>query len=51
MKIVLSEIGTSIYRALHTDFGMGGTQLGSMGGDWRVMGDKIKWTKKRSVNL
>ena len=50
-------------RASRTDFGMGGYQYppigggpkggdkGLMGGDWRVIRDKIKGTKKISVNL
>ena len=50
-------------RASSTDFGMGGYQYppigggpkggdkGLMGGDWRVIRDKIKGTKKISVNL
>ena len=50
-------------RGTHTDFGMGGDQSppigggpkggdkGPMGGDWRVIRDKIKVTKKMSVNL
>ena len=52
-----------ISRGSHTDFGMGGDQSppigggpkggdkGPMGGDWRVIRDKIKVTKKMSVNL
>ena len=49
-------------RATDTDFGMGGPvpphrggpkggDKGPMGGDWRVIRDKIKVTKKMSVNL
>ena len=50
-------------RGFHRDFGMGGEQSppigggpkggdkGPMGGDWRVIRDKIKGTKKMSVNL
>ena len=50
-------------RAFNTDFGMGGDpsppigggpkggDKGPMGGDWRVIRDKIKVTKKMSVNL
>ena len=52
-----------IHRGFHRDFGMGGDQSppigggpkggdkGLMGGDWRVIRDKIKGTKKISVNL
>ena len=54
---------TTRNRASSTDFGMGGYQYppigggpkggdkGLMGGDWRVIRDKIKGTKKISVNL
>ena len=54
---------TRANRASSTDFGMGGYQYppigggpkggdkGLMGGDWRVIRDKIKGTKKISVNL
>ena len=50
-------------RAGHTDFGMGGERSppigggpkggdkGPMGGDWRVIRDKINGTKKSSLNL
>ena len=50
-------------RASHTDFGMGGDRSppigggpkggdkGPMGGDWRVIRDKINGTKKSSLNL
>ena len=42
-------------RAFNRDFGMGGGPKGGdkcpMGGDWRVIRDKIKGTKKISVNL
>ena len=50
-------------RASRTDFGMGGYQYppigggpkggdkGLIGGNWRVIRDKIKGTKKSSVNL
>ena len=52
-----------ICRAGHTDFGMGGEwsppigggpkggDKGPMGGDWRVIRDKINGTKKSSLNL
>ena len=52
-----------VSRGFHRDFGMGGEQSppigggpkggdkGPMGGDWRVIRDKIKGTKKMSVNL
>ena len=36
----------------HTNFGLGGGDKGPMqGGEWGVIRDKIKWTKKISVNL
>ena len=35
----------------HTDFGMGGGDKGPMGGDWRVIRDKINGTKKSSLNI
>ena len=49
-------------RGSHTDFGMGGTSpphrggakggdKGPMGENWRMIRDKIKGTKKISVNL
>ena len=53
----------TIDRAAHTDFGMGGDRSppigggpkggdkGPMGGDWRVIRDKINGTKKSSLNL
>ena len=47
-----------VSRGSHRDFGMGGDQSppigedkGPMVGDWRVIRDKIKGTKKMSVNL
>ena len=38
-------------RAFHTDFGTGGGGQGFDGGDLCVIRDKIKGTKKMSVNL
>ena len=52
-----------VIRAGHTDFGKGGDwsppigggpkggDKGPMGGDWRVIRDKIKGTKKIGLNL
>ena len=54
---------TVLSRAFNTDFGMGedqsppigggpkGGDKAPMGGDWRVIRDKIKGTKKMRVNL
>ena len=52
ININLNNINT--FRGFHRDFGMGGPKggdKGPMGGDWRVIRDKIKGTKKMSVNL
>ena len=60
---VISSGDSASPRAFNTDFGMGGDlsppigggpkggDKGLMGGDWRVIRDKIKVTKKMSVNL